>query len=1260
MPTNLIPESTEANPRPGQQLRLASLSPQFDGPQHQLYCDLLVRAIDSPRTFNVALTGAYGTGKSSVLHQLRTDRAARVLELSLSTIAPESDDAAGEKAQPAVAESRTNQIQKEIVKQLLYRLPTIKVPRSGFRRTSAPDQKREWRIAVVAGFVVFAVLFGLGLIQPLVEGLLPAVWRQVVAYVILAGVAMAGAWVVGRLVRSRPTMSASMSSGPATVTLSKGSATYFDEYLDEIVYFFQVSQCDVVVIEDIDRFEDVKVFDTLRALNGLLNSSDQIARRIVFVYAIRDSVFERIGAAQKDRPPGEQEAPQVKVDRAKDTLGRASRTKFFDVIIPVVPFVSADNARDVMSKAMKSSNFKINPALIRLAARHVADMRLIHNIRNEFEVYRNRLVVSKTKMPGITDDLVFAIVLYKNTHLADFEKIRHQDSTLDRLYRRWRELVRENLATQTTRLVALRSDLSLELSADTRAADLGKRLVELGQVLGASVYPGAQDVLIELAGVTTEDNAADRDTWAVIASGQAQEITVASPRARSRGKGAVTFSFSAGQLSALLGSPVDPDQWKDVDPVDQRDRIAKAEEQIMFLRHHTWESLSRRAEFTLPSPTSEGDLVPKPPVVPAPADGTVEPPLTFDELLDQVLESDLACDLVRHGFLTSHFALYISSYYGEHLGPDGVEYTRRCIEPGVPDPGFKLKRRDVIQVLREQGAGKHDTADLFSDVGVYNVSILDYLLTDRPGAARTVAHSLVRMGALEREFLDTYVAHGTAPQSLLAAIAPMWPGVVKYAAVSAPVDPTTRLGLLDAVLGVVPGYEYDVDEGVGQVVEANYRGLRAICSPGSLARAEIVLRLVQASGAAIELLGSLDQHARSVAIRMGLYPVTEANLHTIVSGGSIALDVLYERYGSSYWHCINRLTDYMTAYEASPTTPHTMTEPHLFAKILTDASSRADALTLSRLIDSASDDCRVPMLVPSVPATTWPLLAAANRTDTTFENVKGYLDAFGAIDASLGPLLAKHETITGAEDVPLADRLEVAVAILAAREEIPDSRSRVGLAASVNPGAISATTIEPEGGLLVAQLIDAQLLVDDETAFSEELMVDWPTYEAAIIASENYATVVSVDILSVVQIPNLLRGAVSIDVKEAVVAELDEYLAGATQQQVQTVTRTLHEQGWKLGYTILEALRAAGADQREIINLAAQAGEVLDLRDLKELLLSMGDEYSKAATGGRGAPKFPDDQAHREVLERLVGATIRRVERKEFKTLGTKLVVYLR
>jgi len=156
VPPNLIPESSDKEPRAGQLLRLASLAPRFDGQRHQVYYDLLVRAIDTDGTYNVALTGAYGTGKSSILDHLRKDREGEVVELSLSTIAPEvhevheAGEEAGERAR-AGAESRTNRIQKEIVKQLLYRLPPSKVPRSRFRRTSTPDRVREWGLAVVSG-----------------------------------------------------------------------------------------------------------------------------------------------------------------------------------------------------------------------------------------------------------------------------------------------------------------------------------------------------------------------------------------------------------------------------------------------------------------------------------------------------------------------------------------------------------------------------------------------------------------------------------------------------------------------------------------------------------------------------------------------------------------------------------------------------------------------------------------------------------------------------------------------------------------------------------------------------------------------------------------------------------------------------------------------------------------------------------------------------------------------------------------------------
>lgn len=62
---------------------------------------------------------------------------------------------------------------------------------------------------------------------------------------------------------------------------------------------------------------------------------------------------------------------------------RSNRAKHVDLIVPVVPFVTTDNARDVLIESMEGTN--VSPGLLRLTARHVADMRTIHSLRNEFE-----------------------------------------------------------------------------------------------------------------------------------------------------------------------------------------------------------------------------------------------------------------------------------------------------------------------------------------------------------------------------------------------------------------------------------------------------------------------------------------------------------------------------------------------------------------------------------------------------------------------------------------------------------------------------------------------------------------------------------------------------------------------------------------------------------------------------------------------------------------------------------------------------------
>lgn len=57
------------------------------------------------------------------------------------------------------------------------------------------------------------------------------------------------------------------------------------------------------MFEDIDRFDEAEIFETLGALNTMLNSAQQLRGRTVrFVYAIKDSIFDDL--ARRARTSG--------------------------------------------------------------------------------------------------------------------------------------------------------------------------------------------------------------------------------------------------------------------------------------------------------------------------------------------------------------------------------------------------------------------------------------------------------------------------------------------------------------------------------------------------------------------------------------------------------------------------------------------------------------------------------------------------------------------------------------------------------------------------------------------------------------------------------------------------------------------------------------------------------------------------------------------------------------------------------------------
>ena len=177
--------------------------------------------------------------------------------------------------------------------------------------------------------------------------------------------------------------SVSASGITLSIASDEGCTSYFNKYRDELIYLFEVNNFDTVIFEDIDRFDDLAIFEELRKLNDLLNMAPGIVGKegnkvVSFVYAVKDSIFALNGESNGG---------------SREVLG-SRRVKFFDMIISVVPFISKFNSNEMAAKlfeleleeAQSTKEGQRFSDLLLLAAPYIADMRLMISIRNDYLV----------------------------------------------------------------------------------------------------------------------------------------------------------------------------------------------------------------------------------------------------------------------------------------------------------------------------------------------------------------------------------------------------------------------------------------------------------------------------------------------------------------------------------------------------------------------------------------------------------------------------------------------------------------------------------------------------------------------------------------------------------------------------------------------------------------------------------------------------------------------------------------------------------
>lgn len=1171
---------------------LISLTPEYLETEHGGYVSALEAALENDQIRNIALSGSYGVGKSSILRELGKRHDDRVVELSLSTLAPVEVSQLDESV-PIQATTPTNRIQQEIVKQLLYREEPRKTPASRFRRIERFQWGREIVTAALLGLTLAVIFLLTGWTAQIAATFAVGVWVHLIIWGIAAVVAFILRWLLYGKLRVKQ-----FSAGAATVTLDDNSVSYFDQYLDEIVYFFEVSKRDIVIFEDIDRFNDSHIFETLRALNTLLNTSPQIEKPIRFIYAIKDSIFDRIGLEDEGRKL-ESGIIEVK-DPAQAEVMRANRTKFFDLVIPVVPFITHRSARNLATQLLRQIEHNVVPELLDLAVRYVPDMRLLKNIRNEFVVFRDRIFAGEGKYLDLSETDLFAMMLYKSTHLTDFEQIRLGNSNLDALYELSRDLVKENIKRIDGERRALQQRLVRINGVETRSVQLGERLfAHVSRVAIAAGYQNKNGTdSFEFNGESISDLKSAQFWKSIITAPDDAKLIWRS------GIYGETLSFTRSHIRAELGDSLDVDSWNAEDRALLNKQIDEKSANIEFLRSADIGDLIERPEFLV---TYEGTKQ------------------SFASATEKLLSPGLAYQLVRAGYLGRNFTLYTSIFHGDRVSPAAMNFIIHHVERDQMDEYFQLETEDVDAIVRECGT------NALKEPALYNVAILDCLLEKDAETANIMIHSLDALGARQKLFLQAYLTVGKKPFQFIQRFTELSPNVLFYLVNQVEIDDSRLLQLVDTALTNLPTTSQHTDKSVANYLQTHYTEFSVLTKGGMSAQEERVGELFARGNIVVPNLTPLSASARSSFVSHSLYDITFDNL-TVAIGDkkNIALDTIRAANKTVYNYVLEHLHTYLKAVDGFSVTVDSCEE---FISVLEELREQ-EKPCLSDVIKNASPECQVADLA-AIPKSIWPEVALHRRFPATFNNVYQYVVENG-IDARLATLLTKTGKITEAEAAEEDQKVMLANTILEAREQLPSVTLRVTLVASLClEDYLDSRKINVEKGELFALLLKQNIIEDNVESYQCLAATDWATRKFYIRNSTKFISYMTPELVQDDLAEVLTDEEIDDIIKRKIVEQSEVYITDADLHALSALAQLAVRYESTIPPDLIVVMAEEGVPSQHIVLLLEPHLNTLESESLFRIMNEMGDDYPKLTDVGRSVVRIPNTPADCALLESL-------------------------
>ncbi len=375
----------------------------------------------SEKITNIALSGSYGSGKSSIIGTYEKKHPElKFIHISLAHFnnkdisrpidigkleTTEENEQSDSNVQPNKKINKkelSNILEGKILNQLIHQVNPSNIPESNFNIKHSVSHYKKIQI-VLSVFILLLSIMYISFYKNWVWTLQSTKWsffnftltsefKIILSLLCISIIFCAVSSFVNKTGLFRQLKKIDIKNLVGIEIFDSSTDSSFDRYLNEVVYLFEKSAADAIIFEDLDRYDTLLIFEKLREINYLVNIHTKKPLR--FFYLIKDDIFTS-----------------------------NDRSKFFDFIIPVVPVVDVTNSSDMLSKLLVSTglNTEVNQQLINDLAFYLNDMRLLTNIVNEYQIYKKAIKVVPDR-DNFTNQ--FAMIVYKNLFPEDFHALQ--------------------------------------------------------------------------------------------------------------------------------------------------------------------------------------------------------------------------------------------------------------------------------------------------------------------------------------------------------------------------------------------------------------------------------------------------------------------------------------------------------------------------------------------------------------------------------------------------------------------------------------------------------------------------------------------------------------------------------------------------------------------------------------------------------------------------------------------------------------------